>query len=376
MTLAEYKNLFFKSDLLHVNNGGLSPISRPVHEEINHWSKRFFEDGFHSDEDYKIRMEWSRRQLATLVDCEFDEIAFFQSCAWGISQFAFGLSLKKDDEVILFDQEYASNLYPWQTACQRGQARLIILDSGAENEISISQIEKRITPHTKVIAVSSVQFQTGVMIDLEKLAHVCKEKNILLFVDVTQSLGIHPISMKKLNIAGLAGASHKWLNAPVGVGFLAVKKELAIQMNPIAIGATTYGECDDASDLACVPKHNAFKFEPGAKQTLEICALGKSAEIINQVKPEILREEAFRLAEILRSAVQKMSFKIHSPFIQSQFLNISPRSGRNRNLQKFLHDQGIRLPIRGPGVRITIHAFNTDAQIQKCIEILKQFKDD
>lgn len=374
MTLTQYKNLFFDSGILHFNSGGLSPISRPVFEEINHWSKCFYEVGFHSDEDYKNRMTWSRQQLAKLVDCDADEIAFFQSCAWGISQFAFGLDLKKDDEIILFDQEYASNLYPWQSACQRKNAKLTILESDIDHEITIASIEDKISSKTKVIVVSSVQFQTGVMIDLENLSKVCQEKNILLFVDVTQGLGIHPISMKKLNLAGLAGASHKWLNAPVGVGFLAVKKELAIKMNPIAVGATTYGECDDASDLECIPKQNALKFEPGAKQTLEICALGKAVEIINQVGPTVLRAEAFRLSHILRNEILKLKFKVHSPFVKSQFINISPVVGDNRTLQKYLHDAGVRLPIRGPGVRITTHAFNTDLQVEKFVEILKRYK--
>ena len=72
-------------------------------------------------------------------------------------------------------------------------------------------------------------------------------------------------------------------------------------MNPIAVGATTYGECDDASALECIPKQNALKFEPGAKQTLEICALGKAVEIINQVRPEILRAEAFCLSHIIKN---------------------------------------------------------------------------
>ena len=116
MTLSDYKKLFYQGPTVHLNHGGLSPISLPVHEEITYWSKRFFEDGYHSDADYKKRMEWSRLQVASLIDCETDEVAFFQSCAWGISQFAFGIELTEKDEVLIFDQEYSSNLYPWQAA--------------------------------------------------------------------------------------------------------------------------------------------------------------------------------------------------------------------------------------------------------------------
>src|SRR3989344_523721 len=374
MKLTEYKKLFFDSGILQFNNGGLSPITRPVHEEIMYWSKRFHEDGFHSDHDYKNRIAWSRGQISQLVDCASDEIALFQSCAWAISQFAFGLKLKSQDEVILYDQEFASNLYPWQSACQRAQAKLVLLKSGPENEISLENIQKRITKNTRVIAISSVQFQTGMPVDLVTLSQLWKDHNILLFVDASQSLGIHPISMKKLGIAGLACGSHKWLNAPVGVGFLAIQKDLAIQFEPIAIGSSTYGECDDASDLECLFKQNAFKFEAGSKQTLEICALGKAVEIIHQVGPEVLRDEAFRIAELIRNEIKKLNYKLHSPFVTSQFISISPARGDNRQLQKYLHDKGVRVPIRGPGVRITPHAFNTDEQASELVEILKKYQ--
>ncbi len=376
MTLADYKSLFFKSNILHFNNGGLSPISRPVFEEINHWTKCFYEQGFHSDAAYKARMKWTREQISHLIDCEPDEVAFFQSCAWAISQFAFGLNLQLNDEVLIFDQEYASNLYPWQAACQRSKAKLVILDSGEENEVSLSLLEKNMTPQTKVISISSVQFQTGVRLDLKKLSDLCSQKNILLFADITQGLGIEPISMKQLNLAGVASGSHKWLNAPVGVGFLAIKKELAIKMHPIAVGGQTYGECDDPSNLECTPKHNAFKFEPGAKQVLEICAMGKAVEIINLVRPAVLRQEAYRLAELVRAALMKMDFTIHSPFVKSQFISISPRNGTNLELQRFLHHHSVRVPIHGPGVRLTPHALNTDAEVAKLIEILGSFKID
>ena len=378
MNLIEYKNLFFRGKHIHLNHGGLSPISKPVHDEINYWSKRFYEDGFHSDHDYKQRVEWSRSQISKLVDCEPDEIAFFQSCAWGISQFAFGCGLKKDDEVLLFDQEYSSNLYPWQSACKKADAKLVIIESGPNLEVSIKSLVEKITIKTKVITVSWVEYQTGAVFDLEKLSKICKEKNILFFVDATQGLGIHTISFKELSIDGLASASHKWLNAPVGVGFLAIKKKLALKMNPIAIGALTYGECDDPSELECIPKFNALKFEAGAKQVLEINALGKSVEQINAVGTETLKSEAFRYAKILRETMLDLGFEIYSPFEksdESQFISFSHANKNkvnNKSLQKYFYDSGYHLPIRGPGVRITCHAINIDSDIESFIKLLNK----
>lgn len=376
MLLAEYKALFCRGKHIHLNNAGLSPISKPVKDEIDHWSQRFYEDGFHSDADYKKRMEWSRGQIAKLVDCEVDEVAFFQSCAWAVSQFAFGINLQKDDEVLVFEQEYSSNLYPWQSACKKAQAHLKILESGPSLEVPLDQILKNISAKTRVITVSWVEYQTGAVVDIQALSDICQQKNILLFVDAMQALGIHQLSFKKLSIDGLACGSHKWLNAPVGVGFLAVKKKLAVQMNPIGVGALTYGECDDPSILECIPKLNALKFEAGARQVLEINALGKSVEIINQVGCDVLKAEAFRFAAMIRTEIEKLNFKVHSPFKnvnESQFVNFTANCD-NKSLVQYFYNLGFHFSIRGPGVRITPHALNTDEEVQKFIDVLKKLK--
>lgn len=380
MTLAEYKKLFFQSGRLHFNNAGLSPVMKPSHDEVNYWIKRFYEEGYYSDHDYMNRVAWARQQIAGFVDCDAAEISFYQSCAWGISQFAFGIGLQKNDEVILFDQEYASNLYPWQQACKRAGASLKVLDSNDDNSVFAEQIIAAITESTKVIAVSFVQFQTGAMLDLQKISQICQSKNILFFVDAIQGVGVHPISFKKLNIDGLVCGSHKWLNAPVGASFLVTKKELIAKLQPIAIGSGTYGTCDDPSDFTCVPKMDATKFEAGSKQVLEICAMARSIEVIQDVGVDVIRAEIFRLADILRTEITKVGFKVYSHTNQSkQFIAFSKdlpeveRSVENKKLQKYLKANGVDLPIRGPGVRITPHALNTDEDVFRFVEILKAY---
>lgn len=373
MNLKEYKELFFRSEKLHLNNAGLSPIMKPAQEEINFWAKRFFEEGYYSDHDYMARVDWTRQQISKLVDCGKDEIAFFQSCAGGISQFAFGIDLKKDDEIILFDQEYSSNLYPWQQACKRAEAQLVVVDLDVVKLVTAEMLIAKITKKTKVIAVSAVQYQMGAMIDLEKVSAACQQNGVLLFVDAMQSLGMHTLSFKKLKIDGLVCGSHKWLNGPVGVAFLVLKKELIQKIQPLSIGSGTYGTCDDPSDFACEPKVDASKFEAGSKQVLEICALGRSIEVTMQIGVDSLRAEAFSLAEHLRYEIKRLNFKVFAYAEQpNQFVNFSTEKG-NKELQKFLFNHGVHVPLRGPGVRVTPHAFNTAEDIDKFITILRSF---
>lgn len=374
MKLADYKKLFFKSEKLHLNNAGLSPMMKPALDEVNYWAKRFHEDGYYSDHDYMARVDWTRQQIVNFVDCDKDQVAFFSSCSGGISQFAFGIGLRKDDEVILFDQEYSSNLYPWQQACKKADANLVVVQSFLDKSMLVDHLISKITSKTKVITISQVQYQTGILMDLEKLSEVCREKNIHLFVDAIQGLGIHPISFRKLELAGLVGGSFKWLNGPVGVGFLVLKKELVQTLPPLSIGSGTFGSCDDPSDLECSPKRDASRFEPGSKQVLEICALGRCIETVQQVGVETLKAEAFRLAEVLKSEIRNLKFKVHenADGKPTQFINFQGDQPA-KVIQKFLIENEVHVPVRGPGVRVTPHAFNSEEDIASFIRILKKF---
>lgn len=382
-----YKTQFFQSHLVHLNNAGLCPISLPAKNEIDYWSKRFYEEGFYTDADYIKRMAWSREQLANLVGCQSDEIAFFQATSGAISQFAFHIGLKDGDEVLTWDQEYSSNLYPWQEACLRAKARLVMAPSNPDLSLSMKTLTDLISAKTKVISVSWVQFQTGHISDLAMLSDICKAKSIHLFVDVIQGLGIIPFDMSKLHISAVAGGSHKWLSAPVGTGFLAINKSLALQMKPLMVGSATYGTCDDPSNLECVPKRDATKFESGSKQAIEIMALGASVELILKSNPQTLYNEILRLKTKLHEGLLSLGFQVHSPLqknglsetsVQAPLyspskVNFTSKKKSPQELKNILAEKNVNCALRGPGVRFSPAAFNTDQNIERALEVLKPY---
>jgi len=372
----DFRSQFFKSDLIHLNNAGLQPISKPAHEKINYWSKRFYEEGFYTDHDYMIDVKNTRESVSKLVKCESNEIAFFTSTAGAINQIAFSIGLKPDDEVLMWDQEYSSHLYPWKAACDQAQAKLVLVESELNLATPVDKYISKITEKTKVIAFSWVQFISGArMDDLENLIRMAKEKNIFVFIDVMQGLGFHEFDLWKLGVDAVMGGSHKWLVSPVGVGFLAVRNELALNLKPRTIGAYTFGTCDDPSDFACEPKRDATKFEPGSKQVLEITALGASIDMMLQVGLKNIEYESLRLAKKLRLGLIEREFDVISPFSESKrhttpFINFKTNLpvktvSEHLNKNKILH------AIRGPGIRLTTQAFNTEDQVDFVLEVLK-----
>lgn len=372
MTIAYFKSQFYQGkERIHLNNGGLAPISLPARERIHYWADRFYNEGFFTDLDYVENVKRSRVSLSKLIGCDDFEIAFFQSTASAVSQMAMQFPLEPGDEIITWAEEYGSHLYPWQEACKRKNAKLILVNSSENLSTPINLIIEKITDKTKVIALSWVQFLTGARTDIESLGKITSEKGIFFFVDIIQGLGLHPFEMKKWKVDAVAGGSHKWLFSPVGVGYLAIDQKHISKIKPHNVGSYTFGTCDDPTSLECIPKLDALKYEAGSKQVLEITALGESVDLILKTEVANIEKETLRLASLLRSGLEKNHYKVHSPFIsddhQSAMVNFIPKA----NSVEALKSITCNFAIRGPGIRLSPAAFTTDEDILKVLSILK-----
>ena len=369
--IGKFKEAFYQgSERIHLNNGGLAPISAPARDKVQYWIERFYKEGFYTDLDYVNDVLSSRQNLATLIGCDHTEIAFFQSTANAISQLAMQFPLEAGDEVITWAEEYGSNLYPWQEACKRKNAHLIMVNSRENLSTPYELLVEKITPKTKVIAISWVQFLTGARTDLEALGKITKEKNIFLFVDIIQGLGLHPFNMKKWGVDAVSGGSHKWLFSPIGVGYLALDQKHMTKIKPHNVGAYTFGTCDDPTDLICEPKKDALKFEAGSKQVLEITALGASVKLLLETGIEVIEKETLKMASLLRAGLEEKGYVVHSPYSsgdhQSAMVNFIPKAASIEALRSI----PCNFAIRGPGVRLSPAAFTSEAVIKRVLEVL------
>lgn len=377
--LAFFQSQFHKNELVHLNNAGLQPITKAAREKIDYWSKRFWEEGYNTDKDYADDIIHTRASLAKMIGCSAHEVAFFVSTAGAINQVAFSAGLQPDDEVVMWDQEYGSHLYPWKAACDAAKAKLVVVESEKNLATPMEKYLKAITAKTKVLAFSWVQFMAGSqMEDIKQVIQIAKEKGIFVSVDVIQGFGLHPCDVWEWGADAVMGGSHKWLCSPIGVGFLALREKFIPKFKPHIIGMYTYGTCDDASDFACEPKKDALKFEPGSKQVLEITALGASLDVIQKTGVGTIEKEALRLAKILRHGLKELGYEVVTPYQgekihSTPFINFKPRNGLSlKELSQQLNAHKIFHAIRGPGLRFTTQAFNTEDEITKALSVLER----
>ena len=370
--LIDYKNEFSERGGIHFNNAGMAPISKRVSERLKQLVNDSQVRGSLIDSEWVPEIKKTREQIARFLGATIDQIALTANCAQGLSQTALGYPLKKTDSVVTIDQEYASNFYPWQVACGRSGANLVVVPSDSHKQIQFEKLIAAIHPGVKLVGVSWVQFQTGSMLNLKTLGDHCHSVGAYLVVDGIQGLGQIPFSFQDLPVDAIIGASHKWLCGLTGQGFLAAKKDFLDVLNPLAVGSLNFNRFGTFADPHAHLETSARKFEAGGLAYLPLFALGSALSLIEEVGVETISKEVNRLSRLLRKGLMNLpvvelmtpleqiggitSFKLPSP-LELKFL-------------KLCKEKQVALAKRGEFVRISLHAFCNDQEVSTVLELL------
>lgn len=359
------------SRFTHLNNAGIAPICSPAKNALQLWAERMHTEGTFAIPDLFAAQEHSRAALARLLGASPEQIAFFQGAASAISQVAFGLDFQPGDEVLVWDQEYPSNFYPWRDAIHKAGGTLVVAASGPNFSTPIENLIANVTPRTRVIAISWVQYQTGAITDLVALAEFARANGIFTFADVIQGAGVLPLDFSATGLDAIVGGCHKWLLSPLGVGFLCARPEVFDRLTPQAVGALTYGTSDDLASMDAKMQSGPARFEPGSRPLLEIAAFGAALDLFLTTGVERIGQEAEALTRSLANALQEQGYEIQSPHgadPRGAIVNIRPSTLSPHktlaSLEASLQKAGVAYARRAGGIRLSPHAFNTSSDLE------------
>lgn len=371
MKIEDFKAHFDStSDFIHLNNSGQGPIPDVYRDTVTKWMNRLYTEGAHCAMAGWEQTEVTRKKLAHFIGAEENEVSYFTTTSSALSQAAFSIPLSSQDEILTWDQEYPSNFYPWRMAAEKAKAKLIQIPS-RNFETPTELLLSKVTPKTKVIAISWIQYQTGSVTDLKKLAQELKGRGIWLVADIIQGVGVRPLNFHDSGFDILCSGSHKYMCSGYGAGFMAIKKEKMQELSPLEVGAMTFGTPDTEKSFSIQPKGDSRRYEPGTKSMVEIIAMGATLDLFEEVGIENIYKEASRLAEDLSLGLKNLGFEVIHP--EGPILNFYPKDPKKLDeIAQKLTIAKISFAKRGPGIRLSTHAFNRDEQIQKTLEVLAQ----
>ena len=223
--------------MVNLNNGGCSPTPTHVLEQMIRDLKFSNElPVYNMWAVLEPRVESVRRDLAKDFGCDLEEMAITRNASEANEIMIFGLDLKPGDEIIVTNQNYGRMLTTWR---QRARREGIVVKEISfkvpppSQQYLVDQFKAAITPRTRVIEVTHITNLTGQIMPVKELMDLARPLGIEVFVDGAHAYAHFPFTRDQLAVDFYGTSLHKWLLAPVGAGFLYVRKEKQKKLWPL-----------------------------------------------------------------------------------------------------------------------------------------------
>lgn len=370
----DYEEEFPLEDgLIHLNHAAVGPWPQRTVEAVKAFAE---ENGARGSLHYPRWLETEaalREQLRVLINAPAaEDIALVKNTSEALSFVAYGLDWQPGDSIVTTDQEFPSNRIVWESLEERGvTVRRARLEGPQTPEEAIFSA---VDDSTRLIAVSSVQYASGLRMDLAALGRFCRERAILFCVDAIQSVGALPMDVQAIQADFLAADGHKWMLGPEGLGVFYCRSEVRPRLSLTQYGwhmVEALGEFDRAE---WKPAESARRFECGSPNMLGIHAFEASLSLLFDYGLDRVEE-----ALLLRSRRLLEAFAGHeglelvtpaSPGRHAGIVTVRRRRGDEADLFELLKRNGVFCARRGGGIRLSPHFYTPLEQLDAAIELI------
>lgn len=224
--------------IAYLNHAAISPPSLPVQQAIHAVVDDYARHGLAAFLRWAGERQRLRGLLARLLNAEAEDIALVANTTRGVSDIALCLPWRPGDRVLLFQGEFPANITPWQRAAELFQLELELLPVGDFHRgHGLDHLREALRRRPiRLVAVSAVQFQTGLRMPVTEMAALCHESGAELFVDAIQALGVCPLDVRASGIDYLSAGSHKWMMGTEGLACLYIRRDRVAALRPNVAG--------------------------------------------------------------------------------------------------------------------------------------------
>ncbi len=312
-----------------------------------------------------------RTKVAALINGTAAEIGMTDNVTNGMNYIANGMTLQAGDEIITTDQEHGGGLGGWQVKEKRYGAvlKLVPIPKPMKSREEVYDIlVKGMTPKTKVLMVSHMITGSGAILPIKELCAEASRRGIFTVIDGAQTIGQIKVDVKDLGCDAYVGCFHKWMGAPPGTGFMWVKAD-KIKGLWTTIASYRWSQHED----------EGFRFtQRGTGNFPVLKGLEASIDFHNEIGADKVYARIKFLGERLRTGLRaNKKVKIFSPSDESMCAGISVYNVEGKTgaqLQEAFWQQARMRPrSQGDtfGVRHCTHIFNSEAEIDKAVELVR-----
>ena len=365
---------YLSTGKIWMNHAAVSPLSHRVSEAVSQYLQRCAVEEIDTYISSLPIAAKTKANLGKLIDAPADRIAFVGNTSDGLNVLASGLEWHAGDRIILNDSEFPSNIVPFINLKRYGVE--IDFVETRQGEITAERIEKLITPRTRLVSLSFVQFLSGFRADLDTIGGVCKRHGIVFCVDAIQGLGVSPLSVRSAGIDFLSCGGPKWLMGLMGIGFIYVSEALQQQIHQAYAGWTSNRNFFGNFFAYRIDfDETARRYENGTQNFAGIVALSESTSTLLNVGVENIQTHLHRMTDILIAGIDDAGFDVVTPRDGSKRAGIvSFKCPNSAKLFDSLAKENIIVSLREGMIRVSPHFYNSPYEAAALHSVLLHYR--
>ena len=363
----------------YLNQASLGLVPVPSIDAMDAFLRKTAQFGnlYLSDDQEAAILDGLRSSAAPVLGTSVEAVAVTASASEGLGQVTSLLESARGT-VLLVGSDFPSVTYPWLAAAERRVISLRFVDDRAERDLTEDLVDA-IDPTTVVVAFGVVQYATGTRVDARRVAERAHEVGARVVVDATQLAGAGVVDSVGWGADALVTSGYKWLSAHGGVALLAVAPELADRV-PALVGWKGTRHPFDFDPLRLRLADDARRFELSTMSYASAIGLESSIAVLSAPGMDRIERHARSLATYLVERVAELGWR---PFRSPSDPSAAPHIVSLRHAdhdpavtaERLAFDPGIFCGGRGGGLRISLHVYNDDGDIDRLVEALGRVAD-
>jgi cysteine desulfurase / selenocysteine lyase len=361
------------TDYTYLNSAAVSPVPTIAVDAVVSQLRDVSSHGSEHYTDWIATKNRARGLLAGMLQVNPEDVAFMRNTSDGFAAVANGMKWERGDNIVSFAGEFPSNFYPWRMIRDRFGVELRMVEE-RDGKIDLDELISLIDGSTKLVALSAVQFASGFRADLERIGKAARNAGALFAVDIIQGLGARGYDLPAQYVDIASGASHKWICAPEGCGYVYLSERARERVEPTFIGWISVETPWDFEDREQPYKPNTLALESGTGTSSLFYGLEQSLKLLTDTGLEKIEAYLDELSGYLCELIAGKDYEVissRSPGERSAIVCVKHRAGLHcSDIAKQLQEQKIIVSPRGDRLRIAPHFYNDRKDIERLVEAL------